>query len=92
MHTVNLPSGRAITFPPVTIRRLIAAQGLKAGDLPAQSAWLADVCGVGVDVILDLEVNDFHALTRGVRSKLAPSKEEESPLGDGQAQPAKAAP
>lgn len=91
MHTVNLPSGRAITFPPVTIRRLIAAQGLKAGDLPAQSAWLADVCGVDVGVILDLEISDFHALSRGVQATLAPSKEDAAPLGDGPAQPARAA-
>lgn len=84
MHTARLPSGRVITFPPITVRRLIAAQGLKAHDLHAQGAWLADVCGLAVDEILDLEILDFRALMQAAQTALTPSKEDTAPLGDGQ--------
>jgi len=89
-HTANLPSGLVITFRPVTIRHMIALQGLDRRDLSAQSAWMAEVCALPIDAILDLAHDDWHALSRAIVSTLAPSKEDTAPLGDGQAQPERA--
>ena len=54
IHTAFLPSGLVITFRPVTIRHMIALQGLDRRALSAQSAWMAEVCAMPLDDILDL--------------------------------------
>lgn len=91
IHTASLPSGLVITFRPLTIRRMIALQGIDRSDLAAQSAWMADVCDLPVDAILDLERDDWQALSKAITTSLAPSKEDAAPLGDGQARPERAA-
>lgn len=90
-HTARLPSGLVIYFKPLTIRRMIALQGIERRDLAAQSAWMADVCDLPVDTILDLTRDDWQALSQAITATLAPSKEDAAPLGDGQAQPERAA-
>lgn len=90
-HTAFLPSGLVITFPPVKIRHLISLQGIDRRDLSAQSAWMAEVCSMTLDAVLDLARDDWQALSRAITATLAPTQEDAAPLGDGPAQPASAA-
>ena len=91
-HTASLPSGLALNFRPVTIRHMIALQGLDRRDLSAQSAWMAEVCAMPLDDILDLAHDDWHALSQAIVATMTPSKGDATPLGAGQPQPEKAAP
>lgn len=91
LHTAFLPSGLVISFPPLKIRHLIALQGIDRRDLSAQSAWMAEVCGMTLDGVLDLERDDWQALSLAITATLALKQEDAAPLGDGPAQPASAA-
>jgi hypothetical protein len=90
-HTATLPSGLVITFKPVTVRRMIAMQGI-GRTMVELSPWIADVCDLPLDTILDLEGNDWHALAHAIVATMTPSKGDAAPLGAGQPQPEKAAP
>jgi hypothetical protein len=89
-HKTTLPSGIVVEWQPVKVRHLLALQSIDRRDIANMSAWLAAVCNVTTDEILDLTLDDWRALSEAVVASLTPSKEESAPLGDGQPQPAKA--